>query len=144
MTSSHADEAQSAEARFRQAFERLKAGEPKVLGRGAPVSQNNVAREAGCSDPGALKKNRFPDLVKEIQAYVQLHQEAGHAPGERAKRQRAKKSADERLQDMRRQRDQAQSILASANMRILELLEEVQDLQRKVAEFQPPITRLGR
>ena len=142
--SSQAVENQSAEERFRQAFERLKAGEVKVLKRGAPVTQNNVAREAGCKDPGALKKKRFPTLVGEIQAYVQLHPGSGPSVGERAKKQRAKKSAEKRLEDMRRQRDQAQSTLASANMRILELLEEVQDLHRKVEEFQRPPTRLGR
>ena len=61
----------SAEQRFRQAFERLKANKPKVLEVGTPVSQNNVAKEAGC-DPSALRKSRFPALVREIQAYLEL------------------------------------------------------------------------
>jgi len=57
----------AAEANFRRAFERLKAGAPKVLPLGTPVSQNNVAKEAGC-DSSALRKSRFPCLVAEIQA----------------------------------------------------------------------------
>jgi chromosome segregation ATPase len=141
--SSQPIEAQSAEARFRQAFERLKAGESKAVERGAPVTQNNVAREAGC-DPTALKKARYPALVREIQAYVELHQGADQTVGQRAKKQRAKRSMKQRLEDMKLQRDQAQSILASANRRIVELTEEAHDLQRKVDEYQPPPMRLGR
>lgn len=135
-------EAVSAEERFRQAFERLKAGDPKLLERGLPVTQNNVAREAGC-DPTALKKSRYPVLIRQIQAYVELRQ-VDQPIGRRAAKQRAKRSSDERLKDMRQQRDQAQSILASANRRIIELTEAVQDLQRQVDELRPPPTRLGR
>lgn len=142
--SSQPIETESAEARFRQAFERLKAGEPKVMPKGTPVTQNNVAREAGCKDPGALKKARFPALVAAIQAYVELHPVTAQSAGQRAKKQRARKSADERLEDMKHQRDQAQSILASANRRILELTEEVRDLQQRLEEYQPPPIRLGR
>ena len=62
----------TAQANFREAFERLKASAPKILPPGTPVSQNNVAKEAGC-DPTALKKQRYPDLVAEIQAYVDAY-----------------------------------------------------------------------
>jgi chromosome segregation ATPase len=144
MSSQQPVEAQSAEVRFRQAFERLKSGQPKVVETGAAVTQNNVAREAGC-DPSALKKARFPALIREIQAYVELHKGEGHLAAQKAKRRRvAKRSLEERLEDAIRQRDQAQSILASANLRIVELTEEVQNLQRKVDELQPPPTNLGR
>ena len=95
----------SAEARYRQALERLKAGSPTVLPQGTPVTQNNVAREANC-DPSALKKARFPALIREIQAY-------------------------------------AQSVLLSANRRILELSSEVQSLTLRLDELQPPPTKLG-
>lgn len=125
---------QSAENRFRQAFERLKAGEPKMLAQETPVTQNNVAREAGC-DPSALKKSRFPVLVCEIQAYIELHQEDQLYTGKKIKRLAAKRSLKERLDDAIRQRDQAQSILASANTRIIDLSEEVQSLQRQLDEI---------
>jgi hypothetical protein len=39
---------------------------------------------------------------------------------------------------MKRQRDQAQSTLANANRRILELTEEVRDLQQKLEGLSAP------
>jgi transposase-like protein len=123
----------SAEDRFRQAFERLKSGEPKLLKLGTPITQNNVAREAGC-DPSALKKARFPALIRQIQAYIELHQEDHHSTSKKTKRRATNRSMQERLDDAVRQRDQAQSILASANTRIIELSEQVQSLQRQLDE----------
>lgn len=141
MPSQH-DEPLTAEDRFRRAFERLKAGDPKLLERGTPVTQNNVAREAGC-DPSALKKARFPALIREIQAYIEIHPNNDRSDGQNAKKaQAANRSLKERLKDSIRQRDHAQSILASANMRILELSEEVQSLQRQLDEVCPPPARL--
>lgn len=126
----------SAEDRFRQAFERLKADEPKLLKLGTPVTQNNVAREAGC-DPSALKKTRFPVLIRQIQAYIELHQDDHHSTGKKPKKRTANRTMQKRLEDAIRQRDQAQSILASANTRIIELSEEVQSLQRQLDEIRP-------
>jgi hypothetical protein len=62
----------AAEANFREAFERLKIGAQEVLPAGSMVSQNNVAREAGC-DPSALRKSRFPSRIAEIQIYRAAH-----------------------------------------------------------------------
>ena len=50
-----------AELDFSAAFERLKYGNTLILPPGSPVSQNNVAREAG-RDPSALRKSRYPRL----------------------------------------------------------------------------------
>ena len=55
----------NAEQLYRDAFLRLKQGKPLRLKKGAPVTQNNVAKEAG-RDPSALKKSRFPELIREI------------------------------------------------------------------------------
>jgi len=119
-----------AEARFRQAFERLKAGKPTLLQPGSPVSQNNVAREANC-DPSALKKARFPDLVEEIKGYVELRTGDSVAAARKAKEKKVvNRSMQERLDDAIRERDAAQSRLASANLRIVELVQEVQWLRR--------------
>jgi hypothetical protein len=131
---------QTAETRFRQAFERLKVGMPKILPQGAPVTQNNIAREAGC-DPTALRKARYPALIREIQAYIELHKNDDLSIVQKARKRRAKRSIEDRLKSMTQQRDNAQSILASANMRILELTEQVQLLQQQLDEHLPrPIT----
>lgn len=141
---SKSDESQSAEDRFRNAFERLKSRDPKMLKPGTPVTQNNVAREAGC-DPSALRKARFPALIREIQAYIELHPNDDFSASQKTKRKRAaNRTTQERLVDTIRQRDQAQSILASANMRILELTEEIQSLQRQLDEVRPPPKQYGR
>lgn len=137
-------EPKNAEQRFRQAFERLKAGAPRVLKRGTPVSQNNVAKEAGC-DPSALRKTRFPALVREIQAFVELHHTEDPSKRQTASKQRqARRSAMARLEDAIKQRDAAQSMLLSANRRIIELSQKVQFLQQRLDELQPPPTTLGR
>ncbi|MDN4054205.1 hypothetical protein QPK32_14055 [Massilia sp. YIM B02763] len=130
-------ESKGAEDRFRKAFERLKINEPKMLRLGTPVTQNNVAREAGC-DPSALKKARFPALVREIQAYIELHPEAENAKNQKIKKKRAaNRTLKERLDDTVNQRDQAQSIIASAGMRILELLEKINLLEKELNELRP-------
>jgi len=132
----------SAENRFRQAFERLKFGGTVVLKSGTPVTQNNVAREAGC-DPSALKKSRFPALIREIQAYIELHPNNDDPLNQSARKKlSANRSAKERLKDAILQRDHAQSALTSANMRIIELTEEVQSLQRRLDDVIPPPKRL--
>lgn len=136
--SSQMVETQSAEERFRKAFERLKSGEPSLLKPGTPVSQNNVAREAGC-DPSAFKKKRFPALVREVQAYVELHPPQESKEQQIAKKKRsANRTTRERMEDAIRQRDFAQSTLASANMRIVELSQQVHSLQQKLDEISPP------
>ena len=130
-------ETESAEQRFRQAFERLKAGKPKVMPSGTLPSQNNVAREAGC-DPTALKKSRFPVLIREIQAHNDLHQEDVESAAQKAKKRKtANRSAQQRLENAIRQRDEAASKLISASRRIMELTEENRHLQRKLDELQP-------
>lgn len=144
MSSTPPVEFHNAETRFRQAFERLKGGTTTVLTTGAPVTQNNVAREAGC-DPSALKKARFPALIREIQSYLELRKIDTHVAAQKASKQKAvKRSLEKRLDDALRQRDQAQSILANANLRIVELTDAVLSLQRRLDETQSPPTKLGR
>jgi hypothetical protein len=134
----------SAQTRFRQAFERLKQGKPKVLPQGTVVTQNNVAREAGC-DPSALKKARFPALVREIKTYVNLQKPKEEPAIRKAVRQKAtKRSTEQRLVDTIAQRDMAQSRLVSANARIVELTDELQSVQRKLDELLPAPKNLGR
>lgn len=121
----------TAEERFRAAFERLKRGAPSVLPKGTPVSQNNVAKESGC-DPSALRKSRFPALIREIQEYVKMQDKAPSKNAAQVKKRQARRKQQERLDDVINQRDLAQSQMASANRRIVELVEEVKLLRAQL------------
>lgn len=126
----------TAEQRFRQAFERLRTNTPKILKAGAPVSQNNVAKEADC-DPSALRKDRFPSLIREIQAYVEINkQERPSKRKERLKQRGLRADLKIRLANVTAQRDIAQSQLISAQLRVIELTSELQSAKEKVATFE--------
>lgn len=120
----------SAETAFREAYERLKRGKPEVLPKGTPVSQNNVAKEAGV-DPSALKKSRFPCLIREIQLYVSEHAQDAPASARQtmlAQRKRNRNLRD-RIDEIAAQRDQLASLLNEANAKILELATRVAELE---------------
>lgn len=128
----------SAEQRFRDAFERLKHKVPQVLPKGTPVSQNNVAKEAGC-DPSALRKARFPLLVLAIQEWVNSNKSA-QQPSERLRllKQRSKnRNTRETIADLKKQRDKAGGLLADADLRIVELTEKLADVQARLDHLQP-------
>lgn len=128
----------TAEQRFRQAFERLKVDRPEVLVPGTSVSQNNVAKEAGC-DPSALRKSRFPSLIREIQAYVEIHVDERPSKRQLAIKQRkARREQSDHLKDVIAQRDFAQSQLASAIRRIVELNDELRHARLQLDELRPP------
>ena len=128
----------TAEANFREAFERLKIGAPKVLPTGAHVSQNNIAKEAGC-DPSALRKARFPSLVAEIQSYVAAH--GGERPeSERQKllkqRQRSR-TTRETIADTKKQRDAVAGLLVEANAQIAILTRRLIYAEARINGLQP-------
>lgn len=142
MTSARA-RPKTAEANFREAFERLKSGASKILSAGAQVSQNNVAKEAGC-DPSALRKGRFPLLVAEIQDYVAAH--GGERPeSERQKllkqRQRSR-TARETITDLKKQRDAAAELLIEANAQIAILTRRLIYAEARANDFQPTASTL--
>jgi|GEM_PF-446498 len=128
----------TAEANFREAFERLKAGVPKVLPAGTLVSQNNVAKEAGC-DPSALRKARFPGLVEDIQAYLATHgQERPSSERQRLLQARqVSRSKSEIITSLKAQRDDAVSRLAEADEVIGTLTRRVRDLEARLDDLQP-------
>lgn len=135
---------ESAEQRFRLAFERLKANEPQVLPRGTPVSQNNVAKEAG-TDPTALRKARYPALIREIQAWVEINSQDRELQRKRQdRRRRDREDLAERVKKLEQQRDAAQSQLISAQRMILDLLQEKSRLQIRLDELLPTPTPLKR
>lgn len=135
-------ETDSAEQRFREAFSRLKDGKPERLPRGTPVSQNNVAKEAG-TDPSALRKSRYPSLVREIQAWVEItEQEATLKRERRAEQRRTRNDLKEEVKDLKKQRDEAQSQLVGAHSKVLALLQENLRLKRRIDEMCAPPTPL--
>ncbi|WP_302140968.1 hypothetical protein [Halomonas alkalicola] len=123
----------SAGEQYRAAFERLKNNNPERLPKGTPVSQNNVAKEAG-SDASALKKSRFPILVAEIQKYVESH--AGERPLSarqvRELARRKNRSLKERVEEVVQQRDHLASLLSEADHTILELYDRIDELERRL------------
>lgn len=123
----------SAETRFREAFERLKNGCPELLPLDASVSQNNVAQEAGCK-PSALRKERFPSLVADIQSYVSNAQ-----IGENAVKRKYERALL-RIDEMAAERDAAERRYEKATSDVLHLLVEVAELKRVIKSYQKAST----
>lgn len=126
-----------AEKLFRDAFERLKCDKPATLPRGTPVTQNNVAKEAG-RDPSALRKRRYPRLIREIQKWIE---DNGNSPRNRASSASLIKGARDRnrllkarIKELTQQRDKSMSRLVIAEESILELHKKVQDLKVRLGE----------
>lgn len=122
----------TAETSFRSSFQRLKSDCPRVLKKGTKVSQNNVAREAGL-DPSALKKSRFPELIYEIQEWVRLHPD--HTPANRNKDKTARArrlSLKNKIDELKKQRDQAISLLVDADLQIMKLTDENRELREAI------------
>lgn len=116
-----------AEERFREAFQRLKSGCPVILDVGAPVTQNNVAKEAG-RDPSALRKIRYPDLIQEIQSWVS-HLNGGGSDKLLVSTLRSRiKVLEDRVKQLERDRDMAQSLLVQAHDRIVVLSQKNEKL----------------
>ncbi len=130
----------SAEQRFRDAFDRLKKGNPKVLPYGTPVTQNNVAKEAGLTQ-GALRKSRFPLLIAEIQQYVGTHDQKRPSTRQQVLAQRAKnRKAREVIDDLRAQHDKAIGLLVDADARILELTHMLADRDAQIEDWKHKAT----
>ncbi|MGN2249790.1 hypothetical protein ACFWZ1_06880 [Frateuria sp. GZRe14] len=126
-----------AEKLFRDAFERLKCDKPTTLPRGTPVSQNNVAKEAG-RDPSALRKSRYPRLIRAIQKWIE---DNGDAPRARAssasliKGARAKNRQQQaRIEELTKQRDTAMARLVIAEESILDLHRKLQDYKARLGQ----------
>lgn len=132
----------TAEQRFRAAFDRLKVNAPERLAEGTPVSQNNVAKEAGVSTT-SLRKTRYPSLIRDIQDWVK-NRDADRVADQKRKRARDELHLDSQalVAQLKAERDWAQSQLVSAHRQILELLEENAQLQARLDELLPPIVSL--
>jgi hypothetical protein len=132
-----------AEMAFREAFERLKRNRPETLAKNSVLSQNNVAKEAGC-DPSALRKSRYPALVAEIQLWLEANRsQAPLSSRQIAMSQRKRnRSLRERVDDMKAQRDSLASLLVEADAKLLELTLENTRLRSEVPSHN--VTRIHR
>ncbi|NQZ25041.1 MAG: hypothetical protein HRT55_01845 [Colwellia sp.] len=110
-----------AENIFREAYKRLKSNTPLNVAKGTAVSQNNVAKEAG-KHPTALKKDRFPLLVLEIQDYLKL-QNIDSEVDIKKKALRKKRTIEERYEACKKERDQLASI-CEAQLNVIEALQD--------------------
>ena len=116
-----------AESMFREAFERLKANSPINVPRGTQVSQNNIAKEAG-KHPTALKKDRFPLLVLEVQDYLK-QSELDNELISKKKQIRKQRTIEHRLKDCKKQRDKLASICEAQSNLIDSLTDEIDSLK---------------
>ncbi|PRX33325.1 hypothetical protein B0G75_103553 [Paraburkholderia sp. BL18I3N2] len=132
---------ETAEDNYRAAFERLKQGQSNVVPRGTPVTQNNVAREAG-REPDAFKKTRYPALIREIQAHIEISAQHKEIKNKRRERRHERQDLVTKAQRYKKQRDEAQSRLVSAHRAVLTLLREKAELQRRLDEYLPPLSPL--
>lgn len=115
-----------AEKLFIEAFERLRQGRPLNVKKGVRLSQAVIAREAGV-DPSALRKSRFPELIEEIQRWVESQPDMASTPRQLILAARARRrTLQERIEALQAQRDDALSKLVLAEARILELSQELQ------------------
>lgn len=121
-----------AETLFREAFERLKTNTPINIPKGTKVSQNNVAKEAG-KHPTALKKDRFPILVLEIQDYLK-QQEIDSDIINKKKKLRKQRTLEERLADCKKQRDKLASICEAQAQLIDDLRDQLSDYENGISK----------
>ena len=123
-----------AEIKFRNAFERLKKNKPELLPKGTSLSQNNVAKEAGV-DPSALRRSRYPELVHEIQKWLEAHKEV---KTERSQRQvmlgqrSNNRDLRKRIETLTAQRDNALSRVLEAEYLIIQLNLENKSLKSRL------------
>lgn len=119
-----------AELMFREAFARLKKNQPERMPKGTPVTQNNVAKEAGV-DTSALRSSRYPELSSEIKKWAQEHPAKGTESMRQvtiAKRAATRQLRD-RIRDVEAQRDHAASRLVAAEAEVVRLTQQVARLE---------------
>jgi hypothetical protein len=132
-----------AEMAFREAFERLKKNRPETLAKNSVVSQDNVAKEAGC-DPSALRKSRYPGLVAEIQLWLETNRPQSPLSSRQIviSQRKRNRPLKQRIEDMKAQRDSLASLLVEADAKILELTLENARLRSEVPSYN--VTRIHR
>lgn len=138
--------AASAEQAFRDAFERLKRGRPERLPKGTPVSQNNVAKEAGV-DPSALRKGRYPTLIAEIQSYLQANpvETPPSARQARLAQRKRNRNLQQRIEATAAEQDAMRGLLADAFATILRQAARIEEIEATLPPEAPSnVTPLSR
>lgn len=127
--SSNQNNKSKAEVHFYEAFLRLKENKPKILPRGTKVSQNNVAKEAGV-DPSALRKSRYPELINEIQQWIDDNPQTGKSTDNKKSKTNSEQilALKKRIDELTIQRDQATSKLLEAQIKLIEMANEIKRL----------------
>jgi len=119
-----------AELQFYEAFIRLKNNKPNILPKGTKVSQNNVAKEAGV-DPSALRKSRYPNLISEIQEWMDQNPQNANVSKKKNEKSRSIdkiSTLNNRIEVLTQERDDAVSKLLEAQLTILELSQRLEKL----------------
>lgn len=119
-----------AELQFYEAFIRLKNNKPNILPKGTKVSQNNVAKEAGV-DPSALRKSRYPNLISEIQEWMDQNPQKANVSKKKNEKSRSIdkiSTLNNRIDVLTQERDDAVSKLLEAQLTILELSQRLEKL----------------
>lgn len=117
-----------AEIQFYEAFLRLKENKPINLPKNSKISQNNVAKEAGV-DPSALRKSRYPNLIDEIQQWIDAHPQQNNV-----KKIKSKDNADQisvlkdKINLLIQQRDDAVSKLLEAQLKLVEMANDLKKI----------------
>lgn len=117
-----------AEIQFYEAFLRLKENKPINLPKNSKISQNNVAKEAGV-DPSALRKSRYPNLIDEIQQWIDAHPQQNNI-----KKIKSKDNADQisvlkdKINLLIQQRDDAVSQLLEAQLKLVEMAKDLKKI----------------
>lgn len=124
------------EIEFREAFDRLKASTPVNVPKETKISQNNVAKEAG-KHTTALKKDRFPLLILEIQDYLK-QREIDSDTLKKKKQLRKQRTLELRLSDCKKQRDKLVSICEAQFQHIEQLQHDVSELEKRTKKSIPP------
>lgn len=126
-----------AEIKFRAAFERLKINKPDLLPKGTSLTQNNVAKESGV-DPSALRRARYPELVQEIQTWIEDNKDiqTQRSPRQVMLAQRShNRDSRKRNEALTIQRDKALSKLLEAEYLILQLTLENENLKNRLPDI---------
>ena len=86
----------SVEQKLRDAFKRLKSGEPEKIPQESNITMSNVAKEAGVL-PSAFRKERYPDIHREVAAYIEV---AASTQDERKPKRKKRKSDAKRIKNL--------------------------------------------
>ncbi|KZY78285.1 hypothetical protein A3740_01035 [Oleiphilus sp. HI0068] len=123
------ESSKKAEVLFREAFQRLKENKPINVPGNSKISQNNVAKEAG-KHPTALKADRYPLLIMEIQSYIESQKEA--AVESRKASDNRSRTDKQKLKDYKNQVNKMASTIEAMHNHIETLEKELEELKQGV------------